>query len=317
MASVLYDSIEALSRDKGIDPQIVVSAVEDAIALATRKYYKTQENMRAELDRQTGEIRAYVFKTVVESPEQIEDPINQIALEEARAIAPEVEVGGEIRYFKPTDVLGRNPSASDHPVAACAPGRRSKLRNQARLLDIRQTNLHQRRAFLPAPFRLLPHCTHIQPNRLLIDLCEPSLPVPVARHRIERPHPGQHSLKAAEIFVAPQLAIQPRRGNLQRVLRPRNQLLHIQHRSEIPAENLAVAVRDPSEPVDFDSGAFRFLPGRKLLPLFRVLLNEDAQRAVFRPALEFDIHYIKPMRSRNSLRRDTDLIDVEGHNLLP
>jgi N utilization substance protein A len=107
MASVLYDSIEALSRDKGIDPQIVVSAVEDAIALATRKYYKTQENMRAELDRQTGEIRAYVFKTVVESPEQIEDPINQIALEEARAIAPEVEVGGEIRYFKPTDVLGR------------------------------------------------------------------------------------------------------------------------------------------------------------------------------------------------------------------
>ncbi len=51
MASVLYQSIEALSRDKGIDPQIVVSAVEDAIALATRKYYKTQENMRAELDR--------------------------------------------------------------------------------------------------------------------------------------------------------------------------------------------------------------------------------------------------------------------------
>jgi N utilization substance protein A len=107
MASVLYDSIEALSRDKGIDPQIVVSAVEDAIALATRKYYKTQENMRAELDKDTGEIRAYVFKTVVETPEQIEDPVNQIALDEARALAPEVEAGGEIRYYKPTDVLGR------------------------------------------------------------------------------------------------------------------------------------------------------------------------------------------------------------------
>jgi transcription termination/antitermination protein NusA len=107
MASVLYDSIEALSRDKGIDPQIVVSAVEDAIALATRKYYKTQENMRAELDKETGEIRAYVYKTVVENEEQIEDPLNQIALEEARALAPDVEVGGEIRYYKPTDVLGR------------------------------------------------------------------------------------------------------------------------------------------------------------------------------------------------------------------
>jgi transcription termination/antitermination protein NusA len=107
MASVLYDSIEALSRDKGIDPQIVVSAVEDAIALATRKYYKTQENMRAELDKDTGEIRAYVYKTVVESEEQIEDPVNQIALEQARELAPEVEIGGEIRYYKPTDVLGR------------------------------------------------------------------------------------------------------------------------------------------------------------------------------------------------------------------
>jgi N utilization substance protein A len=107
MASVLYQSIEVLSRDKGIDPGIVVAAVEDAIALATRKYYKTQENMRAELDKESGEIRAYVYKTVVETPEQIEDPVNQIGLEAARELAPEVEAGGEIRYYKPTDVLGR------------------------------------------------------------------------------------------------------------------------------------------------------------------------------------------------------------------
>jgi N utilization substance protein A len=107
MASVLYQSIEALSRDKGIDPRIVVSAVEDAIALATRKYYKTQENMRAELDQESGEIRAYVYKSVVEGSEPLEDPLNQITLADARALAPEVEVGGEIRYYKPTDVLGR------------------------------------------------------------------------------------------------------------------------------------------------------------------------------------------------------------------
>jgi transcription termination/antitermination protein NusA len=107
MASVLYQSIEALSRDKGIDPEIVVSAVEDAIALATRKSYKTQENMRAELDRETGEIRAYIYKSVVATPEEIEDPLNQITLEEARQLAPGVEVGGEIRFYKPTDVLGR------------------------------------------------------------------------------------------------------------------------------------------------------------------------------------------------------------------
>jgi N utilization substance protein A len=107
MASVLYQSIETLSRDKGIEASVVVGAVEDAIALATRKYYKTQENMRAEMDKETGEIRAYVFKTVVEGAEQVEDEINQMTLEQARALAPEVEVGGELRFYKDTSPLGR------------------------------------------------------------------------------------------------------------------------------------------------------------------------------------------------------------------
>ena len=107
MASVLYQSIETLSRDKGIDPGVVVGAVEDAIALATRKYYKTQENMRGEMDKETGEIRAYVFKTVVDTSEQVEDEINQIPLDQARELAPEVEVGGELRFYKDTTPLGR------------------------------------------------------------------------------------------------------------------------------------------------------------------------------------------------------------------
>ena len=107
MASLLYQSIEALSREKGIEPEVVVSAIEDAIALATRKYYKTQETMRAEMDKESGEIRAYVFKTVVETPEQVEDEINQMTLESARELAPEVEVGGELRFYKDTSPLGR------------------------------------------------------------------------------------------------------------------------------------------------------------------------------------------------------------------
>jgi N utilization substance protein A len=107
MASALYQSIEALSREKGIEPEVVVSAIEDAIALATRKYYKTQENMRAEMDRESGEIRAYVFKTVVESPEQLTDETNELTLDAARELAPEVEVGGELRFYKDTSPLGR------------------------------------------------------------------------------------------------------------------------------------------------------------------------------------------------------------------
>jgi N utilization substance protein A len=107
MASVLYQSIELLSQEKSIDPNIVVGAVEEAIALATRKFYKTQENMRGELNKETGEILAYIYKTVVADEEPIEDPLNQITLTEAKALAPDVEVGSEIRLYRDTTPLGR------------------------------------------------------------------------------------------------------------------------------------------------------------------------------------------------------------------
>ena len=107
MASALYQSIELLSREKGIEPQIVVGAVEEAIALATRKYYKTQENMRGELNKETGEITAYIYKTVVADDDELEDPVNQITLEEANELAPGVEVGSEIRMYRDTSPLGR------------------------------------------------------------------------------------------------------------------------------------------------------------------------------------------------------------------
>jgi N utilization substance protein A len=107
MASVLYQTIELLSQEKSIDPAIVVGAVEEAIALATRKFYKTQENMRGELNKETGEILAYVYKTVVADDEPIEDPVNQITLTQARELAPEVEVGSEIRLYRDTTPLGR------------------------------------------------------------------------------------------------------------------------------------------------------------------------------------------------------------------
>ena len=105
--SVLYQSIELLSQEKGIDPAIVVGAVEEAIALATRKFYKTQENMRGELNKDTGAITAYIYKTVVADAAAVEDPLNQITLEEASLLAPEVEVGSEIRLYRDTSPLGR------------------------------------------------------------------------------------------------------------------------------------------------------------------------------------------------------------------
>src|SRR5437016_9334213 len=107
MASEIYNVIDALSREKGIDPQIVVSAVEDAIVAATRKKDKSQENLRGEFDKDSGSIRVYAVKSILPSDDDIEDPQLEISLEDARKIDANAEIGGEVRFLKSTEGLGR------------------------------------------------------------------------------------------------------------------------------------------------------------------------------------------------------------------
>jgi transcription termination/antitermination protein NusA len=107
MASALYQSIEAISREKGIQPEIVVQAVEDAIALATRKHYNKGENIRVALDKETGTFAAYAVKEVVASEDELEDPAVQVSLEEAAEVDPNVEVGAEVLYPRTIEGLGR------------------------------------------------------------------------------------------------------------------------------------------------------------------------------------------------------------------
>jgi N utilization substance protein A len=107
MASEIYNVIDALSREKGIDPQIVVTAVEDAIVAATRKKDKSQENLRGEFDKDSGNIRVYAVKSILPSDDDIEDPQLEISLEDARKIDANAEIGGEVRFLKSTEGLGR------------------------------------------------------------------------------------------------------------------------------------------------------------------------------------------------------------------
>ena len=104
MASLLYQQIEMLSREKHIEPEIVVSAIEDAMVVAARKYYKTEEDLRGKFNQETGQVDVYSVYTVVE---EVTDPKKEITLAEAKKKNPSAEVGTEIRQPKPTDVLGR------------------------------------------------------------------------------------------------------------------------------------------------------------------------------------------------------------------
>jgi N utilization substance protein A len=93
----LSKNIKALAYEKSIDVERVFKALEDALATAARKYYKTREPMETVIDRASGEMTMYVIKEVVEDENQIEDPQAQWTLDQAKKIEPEVETGGKIR----------------------------------------------------------------------------------------------------------------------------------------------------------------------------------------------------------------------------
>ena len=104
MSNVLYQQIDQLSKEKGINPDIVVSAVEDAVLVATRKFYKSNEDLKSIFNKETGQVEVFAIKKVVES---VTNPIREISLEHAQKIDAGVELNGEVRIPKPTDVLGR------------------------------------------------------------------------------------------------------------------------------------------------------------------------------------------------------------------
>ena len=104
MASLLYQTIEQISREKHIEPEIIVAAIEDAMVVAARKYYRTEEDLRSKFNPESGQVDVYSVRTVVE---EVTDPLREISMTDARKHNPGIEVGGEIRDAKPTDVLGR------------------------------------------------------------------------------------------------------------------------------------------------------------------------------------------------------------------
>ena len=59
MANLLDQMIEQISREKHIEPEIIVAAIEDAMVVAARKYYKTEEDLRAKFNAETGQVDVY------------------------------------------------------------------------------------------------------------------------------------------------------------------------------------------------------------------------------------------------------------------
>jgi transcription termination/antitermination protein NusA len=104
MANTLTQTIEQISKEKGIDPGIIQRALEDAMVAAAKKYFKTEEDLQARYDPETGTIDVFAVKRIVE---EVVDEANEMSLEEALEIDETFEVGEYIEIPKPTLELGR------------------------------------------------------------------------------------------------------------------------------------------------------------------------------------------------------------------
>ena len=103
----LLQTIEALAKEKGIEPDVVIQAMEEAVLTASRKYYKSTEDLRAKFKPENGQIELFAVKTIVDD---VTNPATEISIAEAKEIYgadAEVEVGYQIEFPKRTDVLGR------------------------------------------------------------------------------------------------------------------------------------------------------------------------------------------------------------------
>jgi N utilization substance protein A len=104
MANQLRQQIDQISREKNINPDVIIAAIEDAILTASKKYYKNNEDLRSRFNDESGQIEVFAVKQIVE---EVEIDETQISLAEAQKLIPEAEVGQEIEFPKPTDILGR------------------------------------------------------------------------------------------------------------------------------------------------------------------------------------------------------------------
>jgi transcription termination/antitermination protein NusA len=99
----IYQMIEIVSKEKGIDPQIVLDAVKDAMIVAARKQFRTNEDLIAEFDDKKG-FQLFGLRRVADP---VADAEHEISLNDARKIDATAEVGSEVRIPKPTESLGR------------------------------------------------------------------------------------------------------------------------------------------------------------------------------------------------------------------
>jgi N utilization substance protein A len=105
--------VEQVSRDKGIDVEILIRALEEALRSAARKKFGGKVDIEAQYSPDSGEIEVFQFKEVVD---EVTEPDLQISLEEGRQLDSECEIGDSLGTKMDTSTFGRIAAQSAKQV---------------------------------------------------------------------------------------------------------------------------------------------------------------------------------------------------------
>jgi N utilization substance protein A len=109
----LLQIADAVAREKMIDPSLVIEAMEDSLGKAARSRYGAEYDIRAQIDRKSGELALTRYRHVVEEPENL---FTELTLAEARAIKPDAELDDYITDPLPPVDFGRIAAQSAKQV---------------------------------------------------------------------------------------------------------------------------------------------------------------------------------------------------------
>lgn len=98
------EALDEIERTKGIDKEEIISAVEAALVSAYKRDYKGAQNVRVEIDRETGETDVFAQREVVE---EMTDELNEISLEEAKKLSLAYELGDMVEFMVDPMDFGR------------------------------------------------------------------------------------------------------------------------------------------------------------------------------------------------------------------
>lgn len=106
MNNEFMQALEELVRDRGIDREVLLETIEQALTSAYKKNFGSAQNVRVDMNRETGDIKVYSQRVVVDESD-LYDNFLEIELAEAREISPNYELGDIIEYEVTPKDFGR------------------------------------------------------------------------------------------------------------------------------------------------------------------------------------------------------------------